>query len=116
MEEIYSETSLQFSREWEKKSKRDQIREDIQKAKNVPELARHLLTLDAGFCHPHALRYKEDVSEKPAGSQSDEEMSSSQGEEEVSEEVKDDEYKNVKRFKLKLFKFWPQKELRDAWR
>ena len=27
-----------------------------------------------------------------------------------------DDYKNVKRFKLKLFKFWNPKELRNAWR
>lgn len=28
----------------------------------------------------------------------------------------EDDYKNVKRFRLKLFKFWPSKELRDVWR
>lgn len=36
--------------------------------------------------------------------------------EEEGEEIKVDDYKNVKRFKLKLFKFWNPKELRTAWR
>lgn len=42
-------------------------------------------------------------------------MSESEGEDKAQNEEEGD-YKNVKRFKLKLFKFWPSKELRDSWR
>lgn len=40
----------------------------------------------------------------------------SDSEEDGLEKDENDEYKNVKRFRLKLFKFWTSKELRDSWR
>ena len=67
--------------------------------------------MDAGFCYPHALRFKENQ-EEPSSMQ----YSGSDSDEEMGEENKVDDYKNVKRFKLKLFKFWNPKELRTAWK
>lgn len=62
IETFYTETSLQLSREWDKKEKRDAIIEETKRAKNVEDLGKILLALDVGFCHPHALRYKEAAS------------------------------------------------------
>ena len=106
---------MQFSREWEKKEKRDQIIEQIRSATKISEIAKILLTIDQGFCHPHALRYVEDPNAKsPEGENSNESMegSDSDSDNESKDLNENNEYKNVKRFKLKLFKFWPNKELR----
>ena len=71
IEQFYTDTSLQFSREWEKKEKRDEIIEGIKNAKSVDDLSKHLLAIDVGFCHPHALRFKEAASGKESVEQSD---------------------------------------------
>jgi aminopeptidase C len=43
IEQFYSDTSLNFSREWDKKEKRDKFVEDVLKATDVEELGRLLL-------------------------------------------------------------------------
>jgi hypothetical protein len=43
IESFYSDTSLNFSREWEKKERRDKFIEDVQKATRVEEISSLLL-------------------------------------------------------------------------
>ena len=43
IESFYTDTSLNFSREWDIKEKRDKFIEDVKKAKTVEEVAKLLL-------------------------------------------------------------------------
>lgn len=129
IESLYTDTSAPMSRQWDYKEVRDKVREQIESAKTVSDFQRLLLQLDQGFSHPQWLRYKnskeEEESQENEDSQ-DESNDDSEDEEEeedpLNENQEDEEMKdeggdeNVTIMVLKLFKYWPYKELRSQWR
>lgn len=58
VEELYTDSSINFQREWDFKHVRERTIAMIEKAESVDELAQQLLKLDQGFSHPHSLKYK----------------------------------------------------------
>ena len=96
VESLYSDASLNFSREWDNKLVRDHHIKDVNNAEDVSTLGKLLLKLDVGFCKPNSLRVKDDKdnfgtkSVKSGGNdQSDEEMQSSENDQ--SNEGEDDD-------------------------
>ena len=57
IEEMYTDHSLQFQREWDYKHVRDLVRQNIMTATSIDDLQQCLLRLEQGFSEPHSLRY-----------------------------------------------------------
>lgn len=115
VEELYSDASLHFQREWESLEVRNTFKQQLAEGTSVNIVAQLLLELDVGFCQPVYLKLKDD---KGRAEQSDEEMESEEGEENgggAAAEKKEGS-SHIQRMKVLTFKFWSHQEMRNTWR
>lgn len=99
IEAEYTEDAMIQAREWEKRTKREQVVEAIANAETVEELAQQMLVLEAGLSMPFSLRPKKPI--------------------DVDDEHNDEgdaEYKDLHRIKIQFMKFWPNQSLKQAWK
>lgn len=75
--------------------------------------------MDLGFCKPNSLKFKEEKdngaskSVKSGGNEASDAEMNSEGEQSEEKKEKDDD---IMRVKVAQFKFWPNPEIRSAWR
>jgi len=87
------------AREWEKRQRREEVVQAIATAGSVEELAAQLLVLEAGLSMPFSLRPKKPI--------------------DVDDEHNDEgdaEYRDLHRIKIQFMKFWPNHNLKQAWK
>lgn len=99
IEADYTEDAMQQAREWEKRLVREETVERISKAETAEELIACLLKLEQGLSVPFSLRPKKPI--------------------DVEDEHNNDEdaeYKDLHRIKIQFMKFWPNHNLKLAWK